>query len=85
MDRITIKDGQFYDSKGRVIQLRGVNFDPSVKTPYGIRSADRIDFEIVDDVSFVGHPVPLPEVEDHINRLKSLGFNMIRFPLLGSH
>ena len=81
MDRITIKDGQFYDSRGRVIQLRGVNFDPSVKTPYGIRSADRIDFETVDDVSFVGHPVPLPEVEDHINRLKSLGFNMIRFPI----
>lgn len=79
-------DGEFCDEKGNEIQLRGVNLDPAVKIPASpyLPTHKTLDgskfFEDADTVSFVNHPLPLEEVEEHVIRLKSLGHNCIRFP-----
>lgn len=84
------KDAEFCDSSGNAIQLRGVNFDPTVKFPAEPYLPTRLPIagssilEDAENVSFAGHPVPLAEVELHVNKLKSLGYNCIRFPLPGS-
>ena len=80
------KKGEFTDTKGNVIQLRGVNLDPSVKipfTPFQSTHCPIIEdnlFKSAPDVSFINHPLPLDKIEEHINRIKSLGYNTIRFP-----
>ncbi|KAH3680044.1 hypothetical protein WICPIJ_008425 [Wickerhamomyces pijperi] len=85
--------GNFLDSSGRVVQLKGINVDGGCKfpqTPYlpsyvplgkgeeEEEEGDSIFFD-GDNVSFVGRPWPLKDVEYHINRLKSMGFNTIRY------
>lgn len=79
-------DGEFCDKKGNAILLRGVNLDPIVKIPaspylptYKPLEGNSF-FDDADKVSFVNHPLKLEDVEVHINRLKSLGYNCIRFP-----
>ncbi|CCD26330.1 hydrolase NDAI_0H01560 [Naumovozyma dairenensis CBS 421] len=78
--------GEFCDENGNVVLLRGVNLDPSVKYPASpLQSThypivDSTFFEKALDVSFLNHPMPLEEVELHINKIKSLGYNTIRFP-----
>lgn len=77
--------GEFLDSKGNEIQLRGVNLDPSVKFPSspGCTSHDPLSPSFFDDsphVSYRDHPLALEDVETHIKRLKSLGYNTIRYP-----
>lgn len=80
------KDAEFCDANGNAIQLRGVNFDPSTKFPAKpfLPTRKAIDedsvLEDAENVSFVNHPLPLDEVELHVNKLKSLGHNCIRFP-----
>lgn len=82
--RITA-DGEFSDSEGNIIQLRGVNLDPNIKIPRKPHYTTHtpIDgssfFDDAGDVSFVGHPFCLEEVESHIKRLASLGYNTIRY------
>lgn len=87
LERIYISSGgEFCDENGNAIQLRGVNLDPIVKIPASPFQSTHESikntrfFEDADKVSFINHPLPLNEVESHINRLKSLGFNCIRFP-----
>ncbi|CAI6611846.1 ANM_collapsed_G0027490.mRNA.1.CDS.1 [Saccharomyces cerevisiae] len=79
-------DGQFCDKDGNEIQLRGVNLDPSVKIPakpflstHAPIENDTL-FEDADKVSFINHPLVLDDIEQHIIRLKSLGYNTIRLP-----
>lgn len=81
MQPIRIKDGDFVDEHGRVIQLRGVNLDSSTKNPFNTRTTDPIEYDLDHDLTFINHPLPLKDVDVHINRLKSLGYNMIRFPI----
>ncbi|CCF59050.1 hypothetical protein KAFR_0G00170 [Kazachstania africana CBS 2517] len=78
-------NGDFTDEAGNVIVLRGVNFDPSIKNPTKpVDSthvpADNVFYESHASVSFVGHPIPLDQVEVHVSHFKSLGYNCIRFP-----
>ncbi|SCU94730.1 LAME_0F08900g1_1 [Lachancea meyersii CBS 8951] len=77
--------GEFTDSEGHEIQLRGVNLDPSVKFPAtpNCRSHDPLTPSFYDEagsVCFINHPLKLEEVEHHICKLKSLGYNTIRYP-----
>ncbi|QLL32242.1 hypothetical protein HG536_0C04110 [Torulaspora globosa] len=79
-------DGEFCDRNGNAIVLRGVNLDPITKIPACpyLPTHTPVDessyYENADEVSFVNHPLPLEDIEEHINRLKSLGYNCIRFP-----
>lgn len=80
------KDGEFCDAQGNIKILRGVNLDPNVKIPaspflttHGVIKDKRF-WDEADNVSFINHPLPLDQVETHINRVKSLGYNNIRFP-----
>ena len=76
--------GKFVDKFGNSMQLRGVNFDPSVKFPSSPNHPTYlpIDYSKQDQtsVSFVNHPIPISDVKPHILRLKSLGFNCLRIP-----
>ncbi|CEP60359.1 hydrolase LALA0_S01e08922g [Lachancea lanzarotensis] len=77
--------GEFLDPDGNQIQLRGVNLDPSVKypsTPH-CKTHDPLTpsfYDDADSVCFINHPLKLEEVEGHISKLKSLGYNTIRYP-----
>lgn len=80
------KDSEFCDKDGNAIQLRGVNLDPSVKfpahpfLPTRVPTDTKTILEDAEDVSFINHPLPLDQVELHVNKLRSLGYNCIRFP-----
>ncbi|SCU80191.1 LADA_0B05578g1_1 [Lachancea dasiensis] len=77
--------GEFVDSDGNQIQLRGVNLDPTVKYPSNPHGSSHEPltpefYDNANEVSFVDHPLKANEVEYHISKLKSLGYNTIRFP-----
>lgn len=76
--------GEFVDENGNLVQLRGVNFDPTVKFPsnpnYPTYLPINFNQQDQESVSFINHPIPIAEVKPHIFRLKSLGFNCLRVP-----
>ena len=80
--------GEFCDTDNNIIQLRGVNLDPSVKIPahpflttHSIIDKTNSFFDDCMNVSFIDHPMSLNEVDLHVNKLKSLGYNTIRLPI----
>lgn len=86
LDKIHVSpNGEFTDSGGKQIQLRGVNLDPTVKYPSVPHNTSHSPlfqsfFDDAERVSFVNHPMHLNEVEQHIQNLKDLGYNAIRYP-----
>lgn len=79
--------GSFVDNKGRKIVLKGINVDGALKFPctpnlpsYAGNGSepDNIFFE-GEQVLFVGRPFPLEEAEVHFERIKSWGYNTIRY------
>lgn len=78
---LKIKKEWFIDEKGRIVLLRGVNLGGSSKVPVTPNGATHIktDFSDYRDVSFVGHPFPIKEADEHYKRLKHWGFNCLRF------
>lgn len=72
---------------GRKITLKGINMDAGLKLPlnpdmptYKADSTNPDDvFFDGDHVSFVGRPYPLEEAELHFRRIKSWGYNTIRY------
>ena len=78
---LKIKNDTFRDEKGRSVLLRGVNLGGSTKVPVTPDGATHIktDFRDHRDVSFIGHPFPLEEADEHFARLKNWGFNCLRF------
>ncbi|KAI5908362.1 Ergosteryl-beta-glucosidase [Candida parapsilosis] len=86
----TDKKGNFYDpSTGRIVVLKGINVDAQMKLPTepympsykgDSTNPDDIFFE-GDTVSFVGRPFPLEEARSHFERIKSWGYNTIRYLL----
>lgn len=81
--------GNFVDSLGRKTTLRGINVDGAMKLPVepamtsyeGDSSDENNIFFDGNNVSFVGRPFPLEEAELHFQRIKSWGFNTIRYLL----
>ncbi|NHJ47244.1 MAG: glycoside hydrolase family 5 protein [Asgard group archaeon] len=78
---LKIRNDSFIDSKGRRVMLRGVNLGGSTKVPVTPNGATHIktDFSDHRNVSFIGHPFPVDEADEHFSRLKHWGFNCIRF------
>lgn len=79
--------GNFVDNKGRKIVLKGINVDGALKFPCTPNlpsyagdgsDPDNIFFE-GEQVLFVGRPFPLEEAEVHFERIKSWGYNTIRY------
>jgi len=79
--RLHIEKDWFVDDDERRILLRGVNFTASSKIPMKPNGSTHIKTDFGDhrDVSFIGRPIKLGEVEEHFTRLKHWGFNCLRF------
>lgn len=71
----------FKDDSGRQVLLRGINVAADCKFPYApnITSNNPEDFFDGDNVSFVGRPFPLEDADTHLKRLKSWGYNTLRY------
>jgi hypothetical protein len=78
---ISINGRYFYDEQGRTLHLRGVNLGGSTKVPQVPNGAtwNREGFYDHKNVSFIGKPFPLNEVDEHFSRLKKWGLTLIRF------
>lgn len=70
---IETRDGEFIDSKGRVVTFRGINI--AAKTPL----TDTKHLKEEGKVSFVNTPFSIEDAEIHFTRLKYLGFNLLRW------
>lgn len=83
MLKLIIEDGSFQDTFGRQVVLRGINFSADAKLPVNPYRPSHIpdddDFFNGDDVTFVGSPFGLDEVDSHLERLKAWGFNTLRY------
>ncbi|PJZ48658.1 glycoside hydrolase family 5 protein [Leptospira saintgironsiae] len=83
MLEIKVEDGNFIDSEGYILQLRGVNLSGSSKLPFKPDGTTHFDqsltFHDHRKVSFVGRPLEEKEAAEHLDRLKKWGFNFLRF------
>jgi hypothetical protein len=85
----TDNEGNVVDNLDRQVILKGINVDASMKLPvephfasYEGNSSDPDNlFYDGDIVSFVGRPFPIEEAKEHFTRIKSWGFNTIRYIL----
>ena len=87
--RLTTEGERFVDAKGRTVHLHGVNVPcklPTGPSPMPThleagpgKDGGHWDFFDGRSVSFVGRPFPLEEADEHLLRLRSWGFNCLRF------
>ncbi|ORE05656.1 glycoside hydrolase [Rhizopus microsporus var. microsporus] len=72
----------FVDSKTkRTILFKGINLSGETKIPIGLPSHESNGYWVDYDrrVNFVGRPFPLDEADEHLSRIASYGFNLLRF------
>lgn len=80
-------DGNFVRPDGRKVTLKGINIDGASKLPFTPYTTsltgdpkDPTDaFFDGTGVSFVGRPFPLHEAREHFERIKSWGYNVVRY------
>ena len=79
--RLTIEDGDFRDSHGRQVTLRGINVAADAKFPSEPDQPSHIakGFFEGDHVKFHNRPFPLEDAHVHFARLKRFGYNTIRY------
>lgn len=79
--RLTIEDGEFRDSHGRQITIRGINVAGDAKYPSKPEQPSHIsaDFFEGDNVEFHERPFPLEDAHIQFSRLKRWGYNTIRY------
>ena len=75
MSPISISNGQFVDSHGRILNLRGVNLSGSSKRPFNYSGLDHDP----KSTTFVGRPFPLSDADEHFSRLAACGLHFVRF------
>ncbi|EEQ40765.1 Cellulase (glycosyl hydrolase 5) family protein [Clavispora lusitaniae] len=84
---LRVEHGELVDASGRTRLLKGINLDGAMKLPVApaLTSADgdcsmtqNVFFD-GDSVSFVGRPFALDDAEAHFRRIKSWGYNTIRY------
>lgn len=79
--------GNIVKPDGSKITLKGINVDLAMKLPFtpnmsshmGCANDPNSIFFEGETVSFVGRPFPLEEAEAHFHRIKSWGYNTIRY------
>lgn len=78
---LTIEGPYFKDQHGRQVTLRGINVAGDTKLPTrpDLPSHARDGFFDGDNVSFVGRPFALADADVHFRRLRSYGYNTIRY------
>ncbi|PHH59366.1 hypothetical protein CDD81_3347 [Ophiocordyceps australis] len=79
--RLTIQDGQFRDSQGRQVVLRGINIAGDSKLPSEPYqpSHEAQGFFDGNDVSFHQRPFSKQDAPEHFARIRRYGFNTIRY------
>jgi hypothetical protein len=70
--QLELRNGHFYDAKGCVLLLKGVNLGGSTKIPFP-------NGKTTEPLSFVNRPFPLSEAHEHFARLQRWGLTCIRF------
>lgn len=80
-EKVVVKDRWFRDELDRIHFFRGVNLSGNAKLPFTPYMPSHIKEKFYDhaNISFVGRPFPLIEADEHFKRLKSLGYNFLRF------
>ncbi|KAK1147605.1 endo-1,4-beta-glucanase [Aspergillus melleus] len=79
--RLRVEGQSFRDPENREVTLRGINVAGDAKYPKvpDLRSHDPARFFDADNVSFVGRPFLLEHADAHFNRLRTWGYNTIRY------
>ena len=79
--RLTIKDGEFRDNRGRQVVLRGINVAGDAKLPSEPNQPSHVgdDFFDGDNVTFHQRPFSKDDAHIHFARIKRYGFNTIRY------
>ena len=81
MKNISIDGQYFIDKTQRKVFLRGINLGGSTKVPKFPDGATyhKEGLRNHQTVSFIGRPFPIEEADEHFTRLKTWGFNFLRF------
>lgn len=79
--KLRVEGSTFRDAQNREVTLRGINIDSLAKFPKtpNLPSYVPDKFYDGDNVSFIGRPFALEDAHVHFKRLKSWGYNTIRY------
>lgn len=77
---LRVVGSSFHDVYGREVILRGINLSGDSKNPKrpDVPSHVREDFWDATDASFVGRPFELCDAHEHLARIVSWGYNVVR-------